>query len=734
MKRKSGIFVLALCLANAVQAQIETNVNDSTSTQLTDITVFANKFPEKISRVAQFVSLIKKPYVLHLLPNTADVLVNSGQVYVQKSQQGGGSPVLRGFEGSRLLLMVDGVRMNTAIFRTGHLQNILTVDNMVLDKMEVFYGPSSTIFGSDALGGVVSMYTIDPRLNDTGKTKMSGSATARYATANNEKRVNTIINIGGKHWASLTSITYGEFGDILQGNNRRDEYPDFGKKYTIVKRFNDQDSIITNPNPNEQVGSGYEQTDIIQKILYRPKENIQHIINVQISNTSNIPRYDRLTDTSGGKPIFAEWYYGPAIRNMGAYHFNASKLPGFFQYIKVTASYQDVRESRITRRLYSDNKDYRWERVDGFGINADFKHYHKKNELHLGADSYTNFVRSTAERRNISSGISSRIATRYADGPTRMSWNAVYAQQTYKISERFTLNDGLRLNHVLLDAVFVDTAIMKFPFTRAKQKNIAITGNIGLIYNSEKGTRIAALISSGFRSPNVDDLSKVFDTKTGSVVVPNPGIKPEYTYNFEINFNHHGARCTLGGSVFNTIFRNAIVVDAFQLNGMDSIIYDGVFSGVLAAQNKARAFIFGFSFNASWTMSKKTIIDGVFTYTKGDYTNAGQTTPLDHIPPIYGRYGIRHTEKKWQAEFFSIYNGWKRIKDYSLSGEDNLQYATKDGMPAWMTFNMRIALTLTKTMSIQLLAENLTDLNYRYFSSGISAAGRNFAISLRAGF
>ncbi len=728
---KKITILIFLIIPHLLKAQ---TVTDTTENNLNDVVVYANKFPELCRHVAQFVSQIRKPYALQLQPNTADVLINDGNVFVQKSQQGGGSPVIRGFEASRVLLMVDGVRMNTAIFRAGHVQNILTVDNMILDHIEVLYGPSSTIYGSDALGGVVNMYTMNPKLSGQNKTVLSGSASTRYATANDEVRVNAIINAGGKEWASLTSVTYGEFGDMIQGDNRRNEYPDFGKQFTVVQRFGDKDSILTNPNPNEQISSGYKQIDVMQKFLYQPKDNIQHVLNLQFSNTNDIPRYDRLTDTSGGKPVYAEWYYGPAVRNMGAYHFSASKINNFFSDIKSTISYQDVRESRISRKLNSSNKDFRWERVNAFGATIDLKHYGQKNELHVGAESYTNFVRSTAERKNITTGVPSRISTRYADGPTSMSWNALYVQHTYKISPTLTLNEGLRLNHVLLNAVFADTSLLKFPFTKARQNNVALTGNLGLIYHNEKGTRIAAIVSSGFRSPNVDDLSKVFDSKTGAVVVPNPSIKPEYTYNGEINFNQQGKKWSIGGSVFYTLFRDAIVVDVFQFNGADSIIYNGVNSGVLAAQNKAKANLFGMSINGSLTVATNTTIDAVFTYTKGDYTNAGTTVPLDHVPPTYGRYGIRHNEKIWQAEFYSLFNGWKRIEDYSPSGEDNQQYATIDGMPSWMTFNLRGSVNISKNLMFQVLAENLTDLNYRYFGSGFSAAGRNFTFSLKAGF
>ena len=728
------MIIMPLISHAQTETEMEKDTLNNDPKNLAEVIVYANKFPEQAKYVSQQVTLIRNRTALNLQPNTADVLINSGALFVQKSQQGGGSPVIRGFEANRVLIMVDGVRMNNAIYRAGHLQNIITVDNMVLDRMEVLYGPSSTIYGSDALGGVINMYTKNPSLSKTGKSEISGSVTARYGTAISEARGNAIINVGGKKWASLSSVTWGSFGDVVQGDNRSDKYPDFGKKSFIVRRFGNSDSAVANPDPNKQVASGFDQLDVTQKILYQPIDNVQHILNLQFSNSSDVPRYDRLSENKNGVPAFAEWYYGPQQRNMAAYHFIANRLGGFFDDLKVTASYQDILESRFSRRFKSNSKDFHWEHVNVFGINVDAKHYSGKNELHIGGESYNNFVRSTAERRNIVTGAVSRITTRYSDGPTSMSYNAVYFQHVLKINDKWTLNDGLRLNLVRLDAVFADTATMKFPFARAKQNNIAVTGNIGLVYAGAYDFRAAILLSSGFRAPNVDDLSKVFESAPGTLIVPNPDIKPEYTYNAEVNFNKYADKFSIGGSLFYTWFRDAIVTDAFSFNGKDSILYDGSYSNIVSPQNKAKAYVYGFSINASYTFAPQTSIDGVFTYTDGTYTNAGNTVPLDHIPPVYGRVSLKHTVQKWNAEFFTLFNGWKHIKDYNPYGEDNQQYATADGMPAWFTLNLRGAVNITKNVMAQALVENLLDKNYRYFASGISAPGRNFVFSLKVGF
>lgn len=735
MIKKLLTIISVLVAVFTSEAQTTGDSVQNKSILLEDVMVYSSRFAEKFKRVSQTIEVINNKQQLNFQNNTADAILSTGKLFVQKSQQGGGSPVIRGFEASRILTVVDGVRMNNAIYRAGHLQNIITVDNMVLDRIEILYGPSSTLFGSDALGGVISLTTKNPVLSTKKNTEVSGAATFRYASAVQENRGNVQFNIGGKQWASFTSVTYGSFGDLIQGNQRSAAYPHFGKKDFYVIRSGNIDVAVSNPNPNKQVASGYKQVDITQKFLYQASDKIQHLLNLQFSNTNEVPRYDRLSEKLANAPVFAEWYYGPQIRNMAAYQFSAKEQNGFFRDIKLTTSFQDIEESRITRRFQNNNKDFRWERIQIFGINFDAKHYAGKHELHIGAESYSNFLRSTAERVNIVSGNKSRIATRYSDGPTTMGTHAVFAQHTYKINQRLTLNDGLRFNLVQLNAQFVDTALTKFPFTKVKQVNKAITGNIGLVYSSDKNLRAALVFSTGFRSPNIDDLAKVFDSRTGLVVVPNLQIKPEYTYNVEANIQQYGERFSFGAAVFYTSFTNALVLDKFLFNNQDSIFYSGVKSAVYALQNKAKARLYGFSVNASLQLIPKLNFEGVVNFTKGQFTDAvNGRIPLDHVPPTHGRIALKKSGQKWNAECYMLFNGWKRLADYNPNGEDNLQYATPDGMPAWHTINLRTAIQVKSALQVQVALENIFDKNYRYFASGISAPGRNLSLTLKAGF
>jgi len=729
MMRNIIATILFFGISSSLMAQKDT------TQPLQEVVVFANKFPMPSKNIVQTIGLITDKNLIQQQANTADILTASGQVFVQKSQLGGGSPVIRGFEASRVLLMVDGIRMNSAIFRAGHLQNIITVDNMILDRVEILYGPSSTMFGSDALGGVVSMFTKNPILNNSAKWKTTANAVYRFASGQNEHRQHIDVNIANHKWAYLTSFTNSQFGDLRQGNNRSAAYPDFGKRFFYVTRENAVDKININSNVNIQKTTGYSQNDFLQKILYKPNDSTEHLLNIQLSKSSSYNRYDRLTEISAnGKPSFAEWYYGPQVRNLVGYQLSKTKRKGFFQEMTLNMNYQHLEESRITRRFNSNNKDFRFEEVDILGVNADFLHTDKYGEIHFGVESYYNIVNSTAYRNNISTNVRSKIPTRYSDGPTNMGYQALYVHHTKNLNPKWVLNDGIRLNFVQLNAQFKDTALMNFPFTQAKQSNTAFTGNIGLAYNGNDGYRIAFGLSSGFRAPNIDDLTKVFDTRVGYVIVPNQNLKPEYTYNAEVNVSKNKAAYGWGTSVFYTWFKNALVADKFTWNGQSQIMYQGVLSSVYATQNKAKAVVYGFNVNGRLRLMDKTDLTATYTYTKGIYNDGVQEMPLDHIPPSYGRMGLKHGSSKLNAELFSVFNGWKRLADYNLNGEDNEIYATKDGMPSWMTLNFTTFYAPTQNVSFIVQVENITDLNYRYFSSGISAVGRNYVVSCKYTF
>jgi hemoglobin/transferrin/lactoferrin receptor protein len=759
MRRIASLFIYLSLLYTAWG---QDNTDTVKVKQLDEVVISASKFAEKKKNIAQKIDVIgARTIAAFNAQNTGDLLINTGNVFVQKSQQGGSSPVIRGFEASRVLLVIDGVRLNNAIYRSGHLQNAITVDQNMLERVEVMYGPASTLYGSDALGGVIHFRTKTPKLSGDKNSLVTGSGFARYSSVNDEKTVHANASIGGKKFAWLQAYTFSSFGDMKMGNNYPDKYPDFGRRKEYISTINGVDSIIKNSDDRIQRFSGYKQWDITQKFLFKPNKKTLHLLNLQVSNSTDIPRYDRLQDIRNGALRFAEWYYGPQKRLMGSYEFSIANT-GFFNEIRTNLNYQDIEESRQTRdyRRY-DRFDSRRENIKVWGIIVDGRKVWGQNELTVGMDAQLNDLTSVADRRNIITGATTPLDTRYPDGKNKMNYYAAYAQHIYKFLDgKLVLNDGLRLQLVTLRSSIVNNSFFNLPFTNIEQENSAVTGNLGLSYLPQKNTKLSISFASGFRTPNIDDLAKIFESSTSArqVVFPNPDIKPEYTYNVDLGIVHSFAeRISVELTGFYTLFRNAIVKAPFTINGQDSIEYNGVKSQVLASQNRNKAYLYGFNAAVSIAITSSLNLTSTINYTRGRFdTDASKPSavyqkqpngsyqlvqanvsskPLDHIPPLFGKTSLLFTQKTWNLELFSLYNGWKRLKDYNADGEDNAQYATADGMPSWFTLNVRAAHSFfNQRLHLQFAIENILDRNYRYFASGFSAPGRNFIVAIRTNF
>lgn len=731
-----GFLKYDLAIAKVENGQILIILEHLTNTY-DEVVASGSRFKEKKKDLVQKIQLVSRKEIENLnQSSTADLVAGTGNVMVQKSQLGGGSPIIRGFETNKILLVVDGVRMNNAIYRGGHLQNVITLDNAIMEKMEVVYGPGSVVYGSDALGGVLSFTTKNPLLSNTSKMRTSGGAYIRYNSANTGYSGHAHVSLGRKKFGSLTSFTYSNFGDLRQGAKRSPSYPSFGTRNWYVERINGIDSMIVNIDTNLQIGSAYQQYDVLQKFLYAPKKGVEHVLNLQYSTSSDVPRFDRLTQWKNGGPRYAEWYYGPQKRLFGAYHFNLVKKVKMFDQLQFVTAYQNIEESRITRNYRSDDKNYRIETIDVMTLNLDLAKKISRHELRYGVEGTYNAVGSEAFTENIVTGAKSSLDTRYPDGGSSMFSAAAYF--THKIefgNNKWVLNDGIRYSHVGLRANFIDTTYFPFPYSNVAQDHDAVNGNLGLVFMPGKGWRLIAGVSSGFRAPNVDDLSKVFESVPGNVIVPNKDIKPEYTYNAELGVSKLFAPgVTVSVNGYYTELVNAITVQPTTFNGLDSIVYDNELSQVTTTMNAGSAYLYGVEGGVRGELNSWLNVFATVNYTYGRIRKNGIDFPLDHIPPVFGKMNFNIHYKKFSSDFFLNYSGWKRFEDYNLVGEDNFANATVDGMPSWYTINARLNYKMHKNLSIQIACENIFDQNYRVFASNISAPGRNFILTLRSNF
>ncbi|MBK9591209.1 MAG: TonB-dependent receptor [Crocinitomicaceae bacterium] len=701
-----------------------------------EVVVSATRWNQNVARIPTRITTISNADMqLQNSQTSADMLGSSGQVFIQKSQSGGGSPMIRGFATNRLLISVDGVRMNTAIFRGGNLQNVINIDPFSTESAEVLFGPGSVMYGSDAIAGVMNFTTLTPQLSYNGSPLITGKASTRFSSANQEKTMHFDLNVGWKKWAYVASFSQFNFGDVRMGANGPAEY----LRPFYVQRQDSLDVVVTNSDPLVQRPTAYSQINMMQKVRFQPNEKWNFIYNFQYSTTSSYARYDRHIRYKNGLPRSAEWEYGPQEWVFNSLRITHTSKNVLYDQMNLNAGYQFFEESRIDRDFNDSERRTRLENVAALSLNIDFnKSIGKKQELFYGVEAIYNDVRSYGWDEDITTGSIQNGPARYP----KSTWAsyAVYLTHQFNLNEKMTLHSGIRYNQFMLDAKF-DTTYYPFPYTDASLNDGAVTGSLGFVYNPNKKWNIRANVSTGFRSPNVDDMGKVFDSEPGTVIVPNPGVGAEYVYNAEFGITKiFGEAVKFDITGFYTYLQNALVRRNFQLNGLDSIDYDGETSQVQAIQNAAFATVYGIQAGLEIKLKSGFGFMTRFNYQLGEEElDDATTSPLRHAAPYYGVAHLTYSISKLKLDLYTMYSGEvsyenmaeeEKGKDYIYAIDDN----GNPYSPAWATLNLKMMYQFSNHFSVSGGIENALDLRYRPYSSGMVSPGRNFVISMRANF
>ncbi len=708
---------------------------------LNQIVVSANKWNQPTEDVSIKINKISKKEIVLQNPQTAADLLNvSGEVFVQKSQQGGGSPMIRGFSTNRLLYTIDGIRMNTAIFRSGNIQNVISLDPFNIQNTEILFGPGSVIYGSDAIGGVMNFQTLKPRFSRNDTPIIKGNFNMRFANANNEKTYHFDVNVGWKKFASISSISFNQFGDLRMGaKNGPDDY----LKTFYIQRIDSIDRIVENENPLIQKPTSYNQINLMQKLRYKPSNEYEIEYGFHYSETSEYARYDRLIEMNKGLPVSSVWNYGPQkwMMNLLTIEYNKGKL--LFTEFKFKVGHQYFEESRINRNYSGSNKNRlrtQTEKVDALSLNFDFIKKLKKHQLFYGTEAVVNKVSSLGEAINIKTLSAIPTSSRYP----KSSWNssALYLSYEYKQSDKLTLNAGIRYNQVIIISDFAQNLpYYPFNFDKLKLKNEQFNGNLGIVYIPNKKLKLSTNVSNGFRAPNVDDIGKLFDFTNNDVVVPNSSLSPEKAQNIEFNVSKIiGDVIKLDVTGFYTVLNDAMVRRATKVNGSDSIFYDGTMRKAYSIQNAAKATVYGANLSLEIKLGKGFTFESKYNIQKGEEEmDNGITSPARHAAPAFGVSRFTYNKNKLTWQVYAQYSA--EVSNSNLNEEEKQKpfiYAKDNNglpySPEWATLNFKTMYTINNYFTINAGVENLFDKRYRPYSSGLVAPGRNFIFSIKGMF
>lgn len=720
---------------------------------LDEVFLSVTKNSESRSRIAEQVAVFSIKDIQRFSPqNAADMLSDIPGIRVQRTQFGGGSPVLRGMESNRVLLVVDGVRMNNAIYRKGHLQNSITVSPNILERTEVIFGPSSVIYGSDALGGVVHYYTRKPRISETQRTNVDFMT--RYSSVNNEFTSYGGIELQFPKFASFTAISYSNFSDLRMGKNRRHGFEDWGKQFFYsdnTDHFYNPNPVV-NDNPSVQRNIGYEQVDILQKVTLPVSKNTDILFNLQYSTSSDIPRYDKLNEYGSDELKYAEWHYGPQNRFLLSTQLLLNPNRSFMKTGTITLAYQDIEESNAERRFSNLDRSSELDNIDVFSVNADFStplNNESKRVFSYGAELTYNDVTSTSLGETLEvegnriTGVSGyyNTPTRYPDGGSNYTSMAAYVDFRQDLTPQSTLNTGVRLTHTDLHAKWIDSTFFDLPYDKVQLRNTAVTLTAGYIYKPTSDWQINGVFSSGFRSPNIDDIGKVRE-KRGKVSVPNTNLRPEYAYNFELGINKFffNRNYYLSLTTYYTLLDDYIYRAPYEINGSSTIIYEGEELEMTANVNMDKAYVVGSTLLFKGNFTRTLTANASVTVTKGRSFDTDE--PMSSIPPVFGNVGLDYNKNRWDSGLYFRFNGRKKLSDYNLEeGIDNVEETPfieetqmYYGTPSWMTLDYYLRYRITNQIHLQAGVDNVFDEHYKEFASGISAPGRNYILTLSASF
>ena len=664
---------------------------------LENVVITANRDRRNILEIPESVSLISSREIRERNSKTsAEALREEVGIFVQKTNHGGGSAIVRGFSSNQILLLVDGIRLNNSIYRLGNHQYLSTVDYQMLEKMEIVKGPTSTLYGSDALGGTINLITRTPKISKEKSIKIK--SLARYASADKEKIVFGEINKSNQRFALLSSFSLKNFGDLRRGRN--------GGSSEILSH-----KLIQSP-------TGFHGYDINNKLIFNISQKQNLIFSHQLSNQSKVPRYDKYHYNN-----YKLWIYQPQHRSLGYVAYENTDLGILFDSIRMNLSLHNQTEGRQIQKteFSSINKDLDKVLTRGFGLSG-VKNF-KKNHFVAGIEIYNDEISSKRLYLNPNTGEKIRsLRGRYPDGSNYQSLG-LFIQDEIKLNNNFFIKLGLRqsINKSSFDIDSVETIS-----TTLNQTFDATVGAIGTVYKISKHISLIMNIAQAFRAPNLSDMTKLGQSKGNIFEVPNFNLSPEKLINKDFGLKISSPNLKLGLTSYSSNITNILTSDTTIYEGSNTILIDNELFYYKSKKNIGKAIIKGLEFDFDYNYLNDLILRANFTATYGE--NLTLSEPVGGIPPIFGLLGIRLNRGIIFSDYYMRFAG----RQDRLSSDDlDDPRIPKKGTPGWFTFNFRGGFYWNKNLILQISLENLFDQNYREHGSGLNAPGRNLIFSIQ---
>ena len=614
-----------------------------------------------------------------------EALRNRAGATVQQTTPGQGVVILRGLKGSEVLHVVDGFRLNNAIFRNAPNQYVALVDSQSLSRIEIVRGPMSALYGSDAMGGVVQMLTLEPRFEGS-EWQVEALLRTMYGSADDSTFSRAQGAFGHERLVVSGGATYQDVNDRRAGGGEELPHTGFTARAADAK-------------VRAMVATDNELT-----------------LSLQYSEQPRTPRYDELTPGYGqSQPNSAVYWFEPQRRDFFQLRWRGSHPTAAWDSAEAQVGQQKIEDGRRYRDFGSSNED-RESNVDtsrGLAFQAN-KAVGAGHLLTYGLDLYEDEVESSRTRTNITTGETSVRAPRFPDGSTMFQVGAFVADD-WSVDEQLDVLGGVRWN----------TSRTRLPasgaFDATTVENSGFAASLGVARTVTQGVRLVANLGQGFRAPNVFDLGTFGDRPGNRFNVPNPDLESEQVSTLDAGCKLQSDR--LDGEVIGYYSRYREKITSVLTGEVTD-------SGrlVVQSQNAARLVLYGAELFLRHRLSDSVDWRTQLTWTRGEETFEGDDQPADRIPPLNGSAGIT-----WRPATRWTLDGWLNFADQQdrYSPRDEIDPRIRPvSTPGWTTWNVRAAWEASERVFTSLQYGNIGDRRYREFGSGVDAAGRGIVLTL----
>ena len=613
-----------------------------------------------------------------------DGLASSVGVFLQQTTPGQGAPIIRGLKGSSILHLVDGMRLNNAIFRSAPTQYFALVPVTAVERVEVLRGTPTSLYGNDAVGGVVQLVTRVPTF-DSAETEVRGDTFVSFDTAELAKTARATIDVGNQALASSFSAEYLKTGDRRTGDGER------------------------------VAPSGYESKAARLLFSGTPDERRSWLFDAHYLEQPETPRVDELVPGFGQtEPSSSEFFFAPNRRVFVHGKYTITEGLAGLDW-NADLAWQRVDDDRMSRDFQTTDRRREFNSSDLYGLTVSASQLTNAGSWIVGAEFYYDEVGSRRVEEDLLTGTSQSLTSRFPDG-SKVRQAALYGNLQRQVSERHNVSTGIRVSNddVMLPSTAVSSA--------ADIDSTDVSSDIGWIFDATPRLQLLANVGLGFRAPNVFDLGTLGNRPGNRFNIPNTTLDSERVMQADVGVRFRSDRVRLDLMVYTLRYD-----DRIASVGTGAVTPDG--RDIVQAVNAAETSIRGVEAGADVRINDFLSMRAVLNYTRGEQQATGANTePADRIPPFNGNLSLIYDN-----------GGDYRIESWLkfASGQDRLSARdVRDtridplGTPGWAVTGARVQREFKDHWRFSVTVDNLLDKRYRVHGSGLDAPGHNLMIGL----